>query len=142
VGITRLQRLLVTAELPDDPGTDYTPVIAQGAATNISKTISYAKYVRRGRLVKCWGRCVLTANGASGFVTVSLPVTGISARHHGTFWIEDAGVQYVGSTWFASASTICGYGYGAVGPMGNNNPFITLASGDAVAWDLEYVAAA
>lgn len=54
--------------------TSYTPQIDQGATTNITKTVSYARYLKVGRLAIVQFRLDVTGSGTAGSaVTVTLP---------------------------------------------------------------------
>jgi hypothetical protein len=54
--------------------TSYTPTFAQGASTNIAKTISYAKYMVVGKVMYLWVRLFSTSTGTAGSpITVSIP---------------------------------------------------------------------
>lgn len=54
----------------------YTPTISQGSATDIGKTVTYAKYTRVGKRVEVQLKLAVTVNGGgSGAIRVTLPVT-------------------------------------------------------------------
>jgi len=56
--------------------TAYTPTLAQGASSNIAKTVTYGKYFLLGKLVIGQVKVASTAAGTSGSaITLSLPVT-------------------------------------------------------------------
>lgn len=55
--------------------TSYTPTVAQGGASNISKTVHYAKYEQVGKTVRVQVYVVITGGGsADNPITVTLPV--------------------------------------------------------------------
>ncbi len=57
-------------------GTSWTPTLAQGVSTNITKTVVYAKYWRIAQLVFFSVRLSATAAGTLGSnITITLPVT-------------------------------------------------------------------
>lgn len=126
----------------------YTPTFAQGASTNIAKTVTHARYMRIGRLVKVQVRVAATAAGTSGSaITLSLPVaplyTGTDVYPVGTAYYHDVGVaQYMGVA-SLNNSTVCmvrtdttpsNY-FGA-------DPSFAVASTDLFAVSFEYEAAA
>lgn len=54
---------------------DWTPTLSQGASTNITKTVSYARYNKVGRTVTAIWHLVVTGSGtAAASVAVSLPI--------------------------------------------------------------------
>lgn len=56
--------------------TAYTPTLAQGASSNIAKTVTYAKYTKVGKIVQGNIKVAATAAGTSGSaITLSLPAT-------------------------------------------------------------------
>ena len=60
---------------------DYTPTLAQGASTNIAKTVTYSKYIKTGKLVIWVCFLEITGSGTGGStITVTLPVTSAIAN--------------------------------------------------------------
>jgi len=54
--------------------TTYTPQIDQGATTNIAKTVTYARYLKIGRLAIVQARLDISGTGTAGSaVTITLP---------------------------------------------------------------------
>lgn len=54
----------------------YTPTLAQGASSNIAKTVTLAAYIRFGKLVILNFSVAATASGTAGSqVTLTLPIT-------------------------------------------------------------------
>ena len=121
----------------------YTPTLAQGASSNIAKTITYAKYLQFGKLVICQIYLVATGAGTAGSdITVTLPVTAArSGGMIGTGAYVDAGFTvYAAIAVFASTTTVTlqrnesGAGIGT-------DPNIAVASGDSFQCTLLYEAA-
>ncbi len=54
--------------------TSYTPTLAQGASTNIAKTVNFAKYMVVGKTMYLWVRLFASGTGSAGSaITVSIP---------------------------------------------------------------------
>jgi hypothetical protein len=72
--------------------TSYTPVLAQGASSNISKTVSYSNYEKIGRRVTWQCRLAITGAGSSGSdITVTIPLT---QAYTGGETIVGSGIYY------------------------------------------------
>ena len=128
-----------------DAWTSYTPTLAQGASTNIAKTVTYAKYVAAGKLIICQVRLAPTAAGTAGSpITITLPVTAAtSALIVGSGAYSDTGTNlYASVAWLTSTTTLelrrtdqaYTAGIGA-------DPNIAVASGDAFRASFMYEAA-
>lgn len=92
-----------------DPWTSWTPTLAQGASSNISKTVNYAKYMRAGSLVIGSVKLTASAAGTSGSaITITLPVTAATTDLPcGSGFYYDTGTAYYGSVaWLASTTTL------------------------------------
>jgi len=89
---------------------DYTPTLAQGASTNIAKTVVYSKYIQTGKLVIWVCRLEITGSGTAGStLTVTLPVTSAvaSTTAVGGAVYFDASVQgYVCTAVLESTTTL------------------------------------
>ena len=127
--------------------TTYTPTVAQGASTDISKTVTYSKYARYGRTIHFVYTLAMTASGSSGsIITISLPVTAASASGVvGTGNYNDAGsitaCTLIGSTTsvvFMVDTDPAGFG----GDSGGSYPqTLTVGSGDILKGSITYEAA-
>ena len=144
-----LQRYDGSSWLNVDQGTwlSYPPTLAQGASTDIAKTVTYAKYLSIGKLVICQLRLQATAAGTAGSnVTATLPVTAAtSALAVGSgAYIDSGAAWYQGMTaYLASTTTVVllrgdttggGAGWGA-------DPNLAVASGDVFIASLMFEAA-
>lgn len=72
----------------------YTPTISQGSATDIGKTVTYAKYTRVGKRVEVQLKLAVTVNSGAGgsAIRISLPVTAATSGlivGSGTFLNQD-----------------------------------------------------
>lgn len=133
----------------------YTPAITQSG--DVTKTVTYARWVQLGKTVHVVVTLAVTGTGsANNRVTVSLPVTahasltgGVATIGSGRIFDSSAGVVYRGVPVCQSTTTvrieatghtttgIAGDGLGAVG-----TPFTAaLASGDIVEFSATYEAA-
>lgn len=95
--------IIVLACDADEDGT-WTPTLAQGVSTNITKTVNEARYVRRGSIVEVW--CSVTATGAGtagSAITLSLPFT---AAGHAAGAIFGAGFVFDASANVRYASVV------------------------------------
>lgn len=122
--------------------------IAQGASSNISKTITYAAYRRLGRSLRWQGLAAMTGAGtASGVVSVTLPFATRAAaagmiRSIGNAHVFDtsAGTYHGGFAVPASTTTLQIVGSNSAGVsnyLGAVGFTAAIASGDAVGWDVE-----
>lgn len=137
----------LNAVVPVGPNawTDYTPTLTQSGA--VTKTVTYARYTKVGRLVHVTVLMTATAAGtANNAIKVSLPFTAAtnSALRAGMFSVRNASGpnNFVGACQFFSTTTV-------VGITNNNSEFLgaassafssALASGDIVSIDLTYEA--
>lgn len=139
--------------------TTWTPTLGQGATTNIAKTVTYAKYVKLGRLVIANFTLTVTGTGtATSGVSITLPVNMNATEAAvdftmGTAYIFDtsANTYYGGMAKTAgSVSTITFLPLTSVG-VGSQNLGIgnvvavttfgaALAAGDTVSGSLMYEA--
>jgi len=115
--------------------TSYTPTLAQGASTNIAKTVNYAKYLSIGKLVICQVRVAATAAGTAGSgISISLPVTAAtSITFVGTGSYGDGGTLYPATAFLASTTTLTLVRVDVSSTGGNPigaDPNIAVASGD------------
>lgn len=115
--------------------TSYTPTLAQGATTNISKTVDYAKYLDAGSLTIV--RIQLTATGtgtANNAITITTPTTAAQATLFvGTGWYDDAGVAYRSLAFLQSATTLSLFRTDStVGGQIGVNPNIAVANADVI----------
>jgi hypothetical protein len=130
-----------------DLGTDwtsYTPTLTQSAT--VTKTMTYAKYVKVGRMVTVQGVLAVTGTGtASQPIIIGLPVTSASSltsQTIGTGYVLDvsAGAQYLAHAIFATATSI--YLLPSTGTagsaLGSSVMTAALASGDTVAINVTY----
>lgn len=122
--------------------TDYTPVLAQGASTNISKTINRARYkdIGKTRIIQCH----LVANGtgtAGSAITVSLP----SACKSGVVFVGFFGMYSTTLTkTYIGGGVIQGTQDSVTGARDNSNggsymganPNVAVASGDNILVDI------
>ena len=92
--------------------TSYTPTLAQGASTNISKTVTTARYLKVGRLVVMNVALTITGAGTSNnAITVSTPSGGDAAASVsgpiGFGWYVRSGVGfYWAQASFVTSTTI------------------------------------
>jgi hypothetical protein len=126
-----------------DAWTSYTPTLAQGATGNISKTVTYAKYMKVGRMVTVNILLAVTGTGtASNFVSVSLPFTAAQAGNliAGAGWISASSVNYTGAAAINSTTTAAIIDDGGGSFLGSSGFTAALASGNTVSLSLTYEA--
>ena len=116
--------------------TSYTPTLAQGASTNISKTINSAKYMKVGSLIFVVIYLVSTGTGsANSPITVSLP-SGITFNQSfflmGSAQYNDVSVTRYPSFPYVLTSSTFGMRRCDQSPSGSvgEDPNIAVASGD------------
>lgn len=120
--------------------TDWTPTIVQGTATNIGKTVNYAKYTRIGNLVTAWLDCVITGTGGS---SVKIVVSGFPTIKSGASCIGVARIANTGSSVYVanviveSTSSVVFWGYNVASPIGNS-PSFTLGNTDIISFIATY----
>ncbi len=130
-------------------GTDssYTPTLSQGASTNISKTVTAARYIQTGRIVQAWVDLAATGAGTAGSnITVTLPVTasGHSANQvigAGIYYDASATTYYTIAAYLASTTTVQFIATNATGVSFGNVPAVTVASSDLLRFNVQYVVA-
>lgn len=124
--------------------TGYTPTLTQ--STTVTKTVTYARYVKYGRLVVVQVSLACTGSGtSSNAVLVGLPATAATSNIIvGTFYLVDATgpTVYIGAAALASTGTVAGVANGTNGnALGVAGFTAALASGDAVFMSIAYEAA-
>lgn len=119
----------------------YTPTVAQGASSNIAKTVTTSEYMRRNGNCLWRFRIALTAAGTAGSsATLSVPVaaleTGVAV---GAGWLYDLNttIRYVCALEVFTTATITFPPDGVSGNWGTT-PNLALASGDLMAGTIEY----
>jgi hypothetical protein len=124
----------------------YTPTVAQGASTNIAKTVNVARFCQVGKLVIVRLNLSMTAAGTgANNITVSLPVTsafagGAQTIVIGEFLYDDQGTAtYTGAVQTTSTTT-CIMATSTGGVVGAN-PNFAVASGDTIRIGVMYEAA-
>ena len=136
---------VLTAGFPVDTGawTSYTPTWLQGA-TNITKTVNYAKYMKVGRMVVASVQMTATGAGtASNQLTVSLPFTrAAGANVMGSFWFNDTGVGGGAGTVVPTSNTTVAFLIGGfpTGTLGTFGFTAAIASGDYLLFVVTYEA--
>ncbi len=123
--------------------TSYTPTLAQGTATNISKTVNYSRFVRVGDRVR-WTFYLtsLGAGVAGSSLTLTLPVSASApvplvignGEYH-----DVGGLRYPFAVVLASGGTI-NIRRTDTNPSGNigSDPSIAVAASDVIAGTVEY----
>lgn len=129
------------------PWTSYTPTLAQGASSDISKNIDYAKYLQVQNLVICHVQMRPTGTGTAGSaITITLPVTAASAldwQFYGVGGYYDNGSAFypgfvsLNSTTKAQLFRADGNPLSAIG----SNPNIAVAATDIWSGTFTYEAA-
>ena len=117
----------------------YTPTLAQGASTNISKTVTQAKYMRVGTLLFVNMYLAITGTGtANNAITVSIPsgmtMVGNQFFLAGNGQYNDASVQRYPCAPVYNSSTAVQVNrtdQSPGGPIGQD-PNIAVASGDEI----------
>lgn len=121
--------------------TGYTPTLTQ--SSEVTKTVTYAKYAKVEDLVIAVVDLSVTGSGSSGNdITITLPVTAAaSGGVIGSGRILDSGTSnYTGAVEMLSATTVCIIGYNQAAPIGTT-PSFALAAGDLVRFMVAYEAA-
>ena len=129
------ENLTVLTSYSNAPAT-YTPILAQGASTNIAKTVVQASYLLQGNLLSCSIRLTPTAGGSAGSpITVSIPSVGISLND--AYYLTGAGVYNDGGTRYpcvpyaeSGAIGMRRSDTGVSGSIGNTPNFAVASSGD------------
>lgn len=127
--------------------TTYTPTLTQSGA--VTKTVTYASYIRIGRMIIGNIRLDVTGSGsAANAITISTPVTASSSTVVvGSGYFFDASVgAYSGSCALLTTSTFGIYATvtGGLNPLGATGAAsaVALASGDILNISFSYEAAA
>lgn len=122
--------------------TSYTPSLQQGG--NVSKTVTYARYIKLGRLVIAEIYLQVTGSGSSSTaIEVGLPVTAAqSIVSVGTFRVYDASVptNRTGIAVLANTGEVSGLMDNVTNYMGAAGFTAALASGDSVIVNVTYEA--
>ena len=108
----------------------WTPTLAQGTSTNISKTVQWAKYIRLGRTVFFLVRVDPTGAGQAGLpITLTLPVTAsLSSGAIGSGFYYDASTSsWAGTVQLTGTTTIALYG-DSIAPIGQLGNFATATN--------------
>lgn len=122
--------------------TTFTPTIAQGTATNISKTVTYSKYVRVGKML--WWQFRLDVTGAGTFsnaVTLTMPVNPVftSVNNIGVGTINDAsGPTMYNGSWIVISNLMYFVGDWSSANTWGTVPNIALASSDTISGNVVY----
>lgn len=124
--------------------TSYTPSLQQGG--NVSKTVTYARYIKLGRLVIAEIYLQVTGSGSSSTaIEVGLPVTAAqSILSVGTFRVNDAApspTNRTGIAVLANTGEVSGLMDNVTDYMGAAGFTAALASGDSVIVNVTYEAA-
>ena len=127
----------------------WTPIVDQGASTNISKSSTYAVYSRQGRQITATFRVVMSASGtAGGRVAISFPVAPAS---NVTSNLTDVGsfVNLTGAGFIHSHIAVAGIitdRFVGARTADDTNAYFgtatTIASGTIITGKLSYEAAA
>ena len=118
-----------------DAWASYTPTLAQGASTNIAKTVNYAKYLTIGKLGILQIRVAATASGTAGSpITLTTPWTMASSNltiGSGYFYDSSTSTVYNGVARQTSSTTVDVAPDGAsTGGGAGLFPNVAIASGD------------
>jgi len=126
--------------------TAWTPVVDQGASTNITKTINYSNYARYGRLIIWNFRVTMGAAGtANAGVTLTVPVTAATGAlmggGNGALFDTSENDLYSGSWISAGTTTVSLVGDWAENLTWGQAPNLALATGDVLSGSIMYEAA-
>jgi len=124
--------------------TTFTPTLTQSGT--VTKTVTYASYMKIGRLVIANVLLAVTGSGTGGNgVKVGLPVTAAQAGNMacGSFWIIDSSAvtNYTGVAELDSTSVVKGVANAQSSELGSASFTAALASGDTVSYAVMYEAA-
>jgi hypothetical protein len=124
------------------PWTSYTPTLTQ--SVEVTKTVTYAKYVQTGNFV--WVQVNLTATGAgtgNNAITVSLPVAAsATAGVSGAAFVLDANINsYVGTARGLTTTTVGFFQNQGGGTAIGQSPNFALANTDIIQFSAFYEAA-
>ena len=124
--------------------TSWTPTVAQGATSNISKTVSYAKYVLVGKLAIANVRLDMTGAGTAGStLTISVPSAITSAstspRLGGAHIFDSStSTRYTGQAEWVTSTTLSFVGDWSGNGAWGVNPNLAVASGDQIGFSVMY----
>jgi hypothetical protein len=126
--------------------TNFTPVLSQGASTDISKTVAYSRWTRFGRTIIYAFRLTASGAGTAGAaIGVSVPFARAAQGYQvGPGQIYDTSISYrYGESWEFATSTVINLsgaesGGGAIGAA----PSFAVATGDQMRGTIIYEAAA
>ena len=124
-----------------DGWSSFTPTLVQSGA--VTKTVTYAKYMRVGRVIFATINLAITGAGTTAnAITVGLPVTAASSSGVvGSFRYFDTGSTiYAGTVLSSSTTAVQCFVSGNGNPMGVN-PTFAAASGDSIQLQVTYEAA-
>lgn len=131
---------------PDTAWTSYTPTLTQPGA--VTKTVTYARYTRVGRLITVNALLTVTGTGtASNNVLVGLPVAAAQAANlcvgSGYIFDTSAGTTFKGLLAVTSSTTVGFLPANTITPgfLGNDTFTAALAAGDAVTFIATYESA-
>jgi hypothetical protein len=121
----------------DGEWVSYTPTLAQ--SVEVTKTVTFSRYMRIGNLVTFVFRLAATSSGSSGQrITVTLPIAAdvdtATEVVVGTFNMLDGGAMRLGAALVqvGSGASIGGWAEGGTGYMGSSNPNAAIVSGDVI----------
>lgn len=121
----------------------YTPTIS-GGATNVTATLTYARYARIQKIVFVQVLATVTSAGAAnGIINVTFPsgltpITTSDTRAIGTFVVKDTGTAFYTGVAINDAAGIRGMAYNAANYMGASTPAMTLANTDIIGLEVCY----
>lgn len=123
--------------------TSFTPYLTQ--SNTPTKTYTYARYMKLGRLVIAQVYIVLTSSGTAGN-NINVGIQGTAAQSGvpvGQFYVYDAsaGLNYTGVAALATTTSVYGLVSGSAGVLGAAGFTAALAAGDAVLYNIQYEAA-
>lgn len=124
--------------------TSYTPTLTQ--AGTVTKTVTYARYIKLGRMVTVQAYLVVTGSGSSAtLIEVTLPFTAAqSGIVVGNFYIYDAAptpVNRLGAAVLSTTGKVAGILDNQAGYMGAAGFTAALASSDSVLFNATYESA-
>jgi len=117
----------------------FTPIVAQGSSTNISKTVTSSSYSISGRIVLWQYSLNMTGTGqGSNRITVTLPITGTYTSYDlllSSCQLYDASTNTsaYGNALFNGAGNVVLFS-----PEVGVTPAITIASGDLITGSIQY----
>ena len=124
--------------------TSFSPTVTQSGA--VTKTNTYSKYKSYGGTVEVIAYLTMTGAGTgNNVITVSLPVTGITATGLviGCGEVVDTGSQRISTNVYVNTTTTVKFlsTAGALTDFVGKDPNFALASGDTIAFTCRYEAA-